>query len=159
MMTMQEGDPLTKLAANLLVDELMVMKQRMDTLYAESFGATREQTESPETTEDWEPAMDIVENEDAWMALIDLPGVADEDLQLEIESTRLTIKGVRRRSGTRANAQVVQSECPIGRFSRAVTLPETAAREQVKAELSNGVLTIEIPNNGQTARKIPVRSA
>jgi HSP20 family protein len=159
MMTIQEGGPLTKLAANPLVDELLVMKQRMDTLYAESFGATQKQNESPETKEDWVPALDILETEDAWMALIDLPGVADEDLQLEIENLRLTVKGVRRTGRARNNAQILQAERPSGRFNRVVTLPETAASDQVKAELINGVLTIEIPKNGQNVRKIPVRSA
>jgi HSP20 family protein len=153
----QEVSPLSKSLSNPLVEELMVMKQRMDTLYAQNFHDLQEQAEAKQQPVDWEPLVDIWESEESWTAQVDLPGVSDEDLNLEIDNNTLMIKGTRTVRASAPEAEELQAERPAGPFSRSVTVPDEPLRGPVKAQLHQGVLTIEISKNPQAARKITVR--
>ncbi len=93
----------------------------------------------------WIPAMDLHEDDDHYVLHADLPGLAEEDVKVELEDDVLTISGERRseRQQTRDGYQRV--ERATGRFSRALTLPEGVDADKIQARIDKGVLEVRIP--------------
>lgn len=83
------------------------------------------------------PAVDVAEDEQKFELYADLPGVKQEDLDIQVEKDVLTIRGERKleRRGERA----------AGAFSRAFTLPKHVDAEKIAASLKDGVLTLTLP--------------
>lgn len=100
--------------------------------------------------------MDAYRNKDEVVIHFDLPGVAPDSIDLDVERNVLTV-GAERRSPAPDDAEQIASERPVGRFSRQVFLGDTLATEQVKASYDAGVLTVRIPVAEQAKpRKIHV---
>jgi HSP20 family protein len=79
------------------------------------------------------PAVDVVEDDQKLELHADVPGVKQEDLDIQVEKDVLTIKGERK--GQRL----------AGTFSRAFTLPKHVDVEKIAASLKDGVLTLTLP--------------
>ena len=78
------------------IRQLQDMKERIDTLFARSFG-TGEQHDSDEASKDcrWQPAADVWETESHWHLAVDVPGVEESSLALEIGQGKLIVAGYR----------------------------------------------------------------
>jgi HSP20 family protein len=96
------------------------------------------------------PVLDVRNTEDAYLVMVDLPGVKPEDVSIEISEQVLTISGSRVPVET-GEAQLV--ERPYGSFVRNLTLPKGVDSEQVKAQYNDGVLTLHIPKPAETKPK------
>ena len=143
---------MVKVEKNSLISELEAMKQRMDRLYYKSFveqEACRTDTEDEEKEEleTWEPFMDIWESEDEWLVVADLPGVRDEDLDVEVMENQLTISGKREFVPIGKSVRASKAERPEGRFSRTFMLPPNAREAHIQAEFKRGVLVVKIPKD------------
>ena len=92
------------------------------------------------------PPLDIVSDPDGLTILVELPGMAREDIAIELQSNLLTISGERNTGSTGP----VRRERPCGRFTRALSLP-TSDHEALSAALKDGVLTIKIARKGAEA--------
>jgi HSP20 family protein len=90
----------------------------------------------------WTPALDLYENEDAYVATIELPGLKAEDLSIDLRDGVLTLSGERK---AEANGGAFRNERPAGKFSRKVELPHRVDAQNVKAEYKDGVLTVTLP--------------
>lgn len=91
------------------------------------------------------PATDILEMEDGFHILMDLPGVKPEDLTVDIEQSELSIKASSSYAEGDADMRKVHTEFGSRVFSRTFTLSDLVDREHVKAELKNGVLQLYLP--------------
>lgn len=90
------------------------------------------------------PATDILEMEDGFHILMDLPGVKPEDLHIDIEESELSIKAVSSYAESESSRKM-HSEFGPATFKRTFTLSDMVDRENVKAELKNGVLKLHLP--------------
>jgi HSP20 family protein len=103
------------------------------------------------------PSFDVRETPDAYQFKADLPGIAEADLEISLEGTRLTVAGKREEEALKDGERSHLSERSQGRFSRTFTLPEDVEGEKVVAELRNGVLTLMVPKRPEVRpRKINV---
>ncbi len=93
----------------------------------------------------WVPAMDLVENADAFVLRADLPGLKQDDVRIEIEDTVLTVSGERRPEHVAQDEGFYRVERPFGAFSRSLTLPRGIDAGAVAASFENGVLEVRIP--------------
>jgi HSP20 family protein len=93
----------------------------------------------------WIPAMDLVEEGDHYVLRADLPGVREEDINVELEDNVLTISGERRAEHEERREGYYRVERASGKFSRSLTLPEGIEPESIEAQFENGVLTVRIP--------------
>ena len=147
-----------------LIEQLHTMKRRMEVLFSESFKAARADPGTPEAAAQsaaWEPLMDIWETPDGWFLAADLPGVAEEDLQVEVAEKQLTVRGKRATSAEQETMKAITLERPTGAFRRSFTLPEDAREDSVKAELRHGVLTVAVPRSygtQATSQRVQVRT-
>ena len=93
----------------------------------------------------WQPAMDLVEADDHFVLKADLPGLAEEDVSIEIQDNTLTVSGERRAEHEDRQRGWYRVERSFGRFSRSLTLPEGVDADKVAASFDKGVLEVRIP--------------
>jgi len=89
--------------------------------------------------------MDLVETEEHLVLRADLPGLAEEDVALEIKDGVLTLSGERKAEHEEKSEGFYRVERSFGSFSRSLTLPQGIDAEQVAAEFDHGVLEVRIP--------------
>jgi HSP20 family protein len=91
------------------------------------------------------PPADVVVTDDAVMVQMDVPGLSQEDLEIELENDVLTIRGERRFPYEAGDERTWQRiERPFGRFERVLRVPRGLDPSAVEASLVNGVLTLRI---------------
>ena len=140
------------------LSELRAMKERMDDLFMHSFDpAAGHRDKAPESSEDWVPMSDIVDSSDELVYVIDLPGVMEDDIQVECKADRLWISGLRKRD--LPEGQTIRVERAMGAFSRVFKFPCPVHEEGIKAEFKKGVLRVSVPKRFPECRthKIEVR--
>jgi HSP20 family protein len=87
----------------------------------------------------------------------DLPGMADQDVEVTVHNGVLFIRGERQPEQGR---QYVYNGRTWGRFERAINLPDEVNADGVEAELSQGVLRLTLPKSPETKpRKITVKTS
>ena len=90
------------------------------------------------------PAVDIFETDEGITLLADLPGVAKEDLNVNVEQGLLTIQA---KGKSYLDVEPIQREFLPGNFYRQFKLAETFDAEKISAEMKNGVLTLRVPKS------------
>jgi HSP20 family protein len=93
----------------------------------------------------WVPATDLVEEGDHLVLRADLPGLTEDDVEIEVNDRVLTISGERKAEEKKEGEGYYRVERAFGSFSRSLTLPEGVDADQVTAEFDNGVLEVRIP--------------
>jgi HSP20 family protein len=107
----------------------------------------------------WMPAMDLVEADDHFLLKADLPGVAEEDVAIEVRDNALTISGERKAEHERRERGWYRVERSFGRFSRSLSLPEGVDPDSISASFDRGVLSVTIPKPEQRKpRRIQIDS-
>jgi HSP20 family protein len=105
----------------------------------------------------WMPAMDLVESGDHFVLRADLPGLAEEDVTIEVEDRVLTISGERKAEHEVNKDGYHRIERAFGTFSRSLTLPEGIDADAVQATFDRGVLEVRIPKpEERKPRKISI---
>jgi HSP20 family protein len=99
------------------------------------------------------PHFEMTERDDAYVFTADLPGVKEEDLEISLTGDRLTISGHREQEHTETRGRTLTSERTFGSFTRSFTLPAGTDREQIRAEIHNGVLDLTIPKRAEAQPK------
>ena len=89
------------------------------------------------------PPADVEETADAYLVDIELPGVREDDLDLEIAGRRLTVHGERKEK--QRVGILRRRERTVGRFQCEVTLPGDIDEEGIDASFDEGVLTVRVP--------------
>jgi HSP20 family protein len=93
----------------------------------------------------WVPAMDLVETEDHLVLRADLPGLEQDDVNVEVKDGVLTISGERRAEQEQKSEGFHRVERAFGSFSRSLLLPDGIDAEKVAANFDKGVLEVRIP--------------
>jgi HSP20 family protein len=110
-------------------------------------------------TRRWIPAMDLVETADHYVLRADLPGLSDEDVNIQLEDNVLTISGERRSEAKEEHQGYHRVERAFGGFSRSLTLPAGVDPERVQAHFDRGVLEVEIPKPEQKKpRRVQIKT-
>jgi HSP20 family protein len=107
----------------------------------------------------WIPAMDLVEDEEQFVLKADLPGLSEDDVEIEIRDNALTISGERKSEREQKERGWYRVERATGRFSRSLTLPEGVDPDGVTAEFDRGVLEVRIPKPEQRKpRRVQIKA-
>ncbi len=105
----------------------------------------------------WLPAVDIYENDDAFVATIDLPGLKKDDIDISIDGNVLTVSGERKFENSDDDGTFRRVERSYGTFRRSFTLPRGVDSAKVEAGFEDGVLTLTMPKSELAkSRKITV---
>ena len=93
--------------------------------------------------------MDLVEEGDEYVLRADLPGLGEDDVNVELEGDVLTISGERKSEHSEEHEGYRRIERASGSFSRSLTLPEGIDPDSVKARFEHGVLEVRVPKPEQ----------
>ena len=92
----------------------------------------------------WSPALDLYQNNDNVVAVIELPGMRREDIEISLHDGTLTIGG-ERKSESSNGEKAERTERYIGKFRRSITLPTRVDANKVSASYPDGILTVTLP--------------
>ncbi|NLI83418.1 MAG: Hsp20/alpha crystallin family protein [Deltaproteobacteria bacterium] len=146
-----------------VLNELKSMKDRMERLFSEVFEEAGTQgLKAPPGEPSWEPTTDLWETKEEWVFSMDLPGVDEQEVSVEIAENRLIIRGKRETVPSNEGTRISFSERPRGVFERSFAIPPNVMREGIEAKFGGGVLTVTVPKE-QTeeaaAIKVKIRTA
>ena len=99
----------------------------------------------PSETTLWAPAINIQEKEDRFVAKVELPGVNEDDISVEVVGDSLMVEGEKRAESEVKKKGYYYSETSYGSFSRAIAIPSNVDTEKIEANFDKGVLEIDLP--------------
>lgn len=130
--------------------EMVSLRDAMDRLFEDS-------VITPKTGSSMMPKIDIRDKKDAVIVRAELPGVAEEDIDVEISENVMTISGERKEEKEKEEEGYYYKESHSGAFSRSFSLPSDVKGEKASADMKNGVLVVSIPKlEPKKATKIKV---
>lgn len=106
------------------------------------------------------PESDASATRDAYEINVELPGVAQEDIDVAVHDNVLMVKGEKKYQREEKGKTYFFSERAYGAFQRSFRLPPDSRGDQIQANFKDGVLTILVPKSSpqeQKAQKIEVR--
>ena len=109
--------------------------------------------ESAMTTASFIPAVDIYEDEQKVVLKLEVPGIAEKDLDVSVENNVLTVKGERKFATEEKEENFHRIERRYGSFYRAFTLPATVDTEGIEAKYDAGVLKLELKKKPEAQPK------
>jgi HSP20 family protein len=124
------------------VSELNTIQNEMNRLFNTFFNESTPTGRGAQAR--WLPAMDLIETGDHYVLRADLPGLSDEDVNVELEDNVLTISGERKIEREQEQAGYHRLERAFGAFSRSLTLPDGVDADGVEAHFDRGVLEVRI---------------
>ncbi|WP_075880785.1 Hsp20/alpha crystallin family protein [Vreelandella massiliensis] len=106
------------------------------------------------------PSVDIAESENEYVVSVEVPGVEEKDIKINLEDDKLIIEGEKRHQHTSEKNQYHRVERSYGSFSRILSLPKDVRKEDIQASFLNGVLTVRIPRDMEALpnrQEIPIK--
>ncbi len=94
--------------------------------------------------ENWIPRVDVYEKPREIIVETEIPGVAQADIIITVQSSRVEIRGMKKELIPSEKIRYLRLEREFGSFRRLVALPATVLPERAKAFLQNGVLTLRL---------------
>jgi len=136
------------------LQDLMVLQDRMNQLFEDATQRRQSGTDDEFERADWTPAADIYETDSGYLIAMDLPGIDREALEIDVDDSRLVVKGTR----TIAESKQHRSERPRGKFLRTFSVPGSVNQALIGAEFKDGVLHIRLPKRSeQKPKKIEIK--
>lgn len=103
------------------------------------------------------PRLDMVEDKDGVTLTFELPGIAQDDVRIDVEDNVVTVSGEKKVESQRKDDHYRVAERAWGAFARTVTLPRSVDPDRIAASMADGVLTITAPKrDGVTARTVKI---
>jgi HSP20 family protein len=136
--------------------ELTELRDRLDRVFGDLF---EDLTDGRRRT--WRLSVDVIEEDDRYRVLADLPGFKPDDVKIEVADDVLTISGEHEESEEEKKQDYVRRERRYGSFSRSLALPEGVSADDIEATFENGVLEVSIPKpkaEEKATKKIEIKA-
>ena len=131
--------------------EVTTLREAMDQLFQDS-------VITPKTSAVM-PRIDIKDKKDKIVVKAELPGMVEDDIDIEIADGVMTISGEKKEESEKEDEGYYYKESHTGVFSRSFNLPADVVESKADAEMKNGVLSITIPKTEpKKATKIKIAS-
>lgn len=126
------------------------MQQRMNTMMNQLSPRFVGSEGSGNGSRTWVPTLDVLETDEHFLIFVDLAGVEEEQVAIELENDVLTISGTRPAPEA---GQIRRHERAYGDFVRTLTLPTGVDPDHIEADFRNGVLEVRLPKPAQLKPK------
>lgn len=118
--------------------------EEMDRFFEEST------VQEPKT---WNLPLDVIENEDGYVIKASIPGVDAENLNVVLEDNVLTVKAEVEAEELAENEQIHIRERRTGSFNRSLRFPVDVNGDEISANYTNGVLSLNVPKSEEVKPK------
>jgi HSP20 family protein len=162
--TTRETRPTARASGNPMVD----LRREMDHLFDEFANAFRFPTfgfgrpaAGDGGIEMTDVRFDVSETPEAIEITAEVPGLSEDDIDIDMTNDVLTIKGEKKAESEKKEKNYYLSERRYGRFQRSFRVPDSVDRDNVDAAFDKGVLTVTLPKRAEAksdTRKIDVKS-
>lgn len=122
--------------------DLISIQDRINKIFEENV-----YQDAPQNRGEFIPPVDVFEKENEIVLLMDIPGVSEQDIDIQVSDSVLTIKGEKKAPFDREQDNCFRIERQFGKFSRSFTLPNNLDLGKIKASLKDGLLKISIPKS------------
>ena len=129
--------------------DLATLQNRMNSLFQDYSRAGAGESDALATAA-FNPPVDIFEDEHKVVLALEVPGLKQEDLNIEVENNTLSIRGERKFEGEQKQENYHRIERRYGSFYRAFTLPQTVNTESISANYDAGVLRVELEKRAES---------
>lgn len=137
-------------------DSLLRLHSEMDRLFDEAFSAFGMPTLRSNISSQlagpgsrmlgaYRPQIDVSGDDRTYQITLDVPGLSEQELNIEVSGDVLTIKGQKEEHVEEKDKQFYRMERSYGVFRRTLALPDDADADAIEASLKDGVLTLNIP--------------
>jgi HSP20 family protein len=123
--------------------DLLELQERMNRLFEDSLAARLDGASLDRGS--WIPLADVYQTADAVVVEVELPGVDEDEVELQLDGNRLTLRGQRRLDIPVRPDCFHRMERSFGSFTRTLDLPWAVETDRVKAQLRDGVLRLDLP--------------
>jgi HSP20 family protein len=130
--------------------DVLALQNRMNSLFQEY---NRNQDGDVLSTASFAPPVDIYEDEHKIVLKLEVPGMKESDLDIQLENNVLTVKGERKFEKEEKEENFHRIERRYGSFYRSFTIPNTVNPENVKASYEAGVLRLELEKRAEAKPK------
>ena len=121
--------------------EVTSFQNRLNSLLQDYRGS---ESQSDVTAASFAPAVDVYEDEHQVVLSLEVPGIKQEDLDVQVDKNSLTVRGERKFEKNQKEANFHRIERRYGTFYRSFSLPATVDTENVHATYDAGVLKLEL---------------
>jgi HSP20 family protein len=97
----------------------------------------------------WSPPVDVRETETGFTVRVEVPGVAKDQIQVNLENNTLTVRGEKKQVVDETKGQWHHVERAWGSFERSIALPVRVDGDKIAARYQDGVLEITVPKSDE----------
>jgi HSP20 family protein len=133
------------------LQDVLVLQERMNRLFEESLARGRG-PDSP-LGSGWMPLADVYETADSFVVEVELPGLSEEDVIVQVDGDELRLRGERRSPTRERPDSFYRMERSYGAFTRSFKFPEEIDPERVNAQFLDGLLRLELCKQKSRARR------
>ena len=130
--------------------DVLTLQNRLNSLFQDYRGQNEGDLVS---TAAFVPPVDIYEDEHKIVLKLEVPGLKQEDLDIQLENNTLTVRGERKFEKEEKEENFHRIERRYGSFFRSFTVPTTVNPEGVKASYDAGVLRVELEKKAESKPK------
>jgi len=98
------------------------------------------------------PAADVVETDKDYKVTLELPGMAEKDIDVKVTNHAITVTGEKKEEKEEKRKDYYVSERRYGSFRRSFELPAGVNSDAIAASFANGVLTVTLPKTADAQK-------
>jgi len=131
--------------------DVLTLQNRLNSIFQDyNRGETAEEAM---TTAAFVPPVDVYEDEHKIVLKLEVPGMKQEELNIQLENNQLTVRGERKFDKEEKEENFHRIERRYGSFYRSFTIPNTVNPDSVKADYDAGVLRIQLEKRAEAKPK------
>lgn len=127
------------------VRDLLTMQEKMNTIFDDAFKTSGS---------DWSPSVDIMENDDEIVIIAEIPGVLEDDMDIQVADGVLTMRGDKKFPVDKQSDSYFRLERSYGKFNRSFAIPSSVDPANVRASIRDGVLKILLKKRSDTVSRV-----
>ena len=131
--------------------DVAVLQNRLNSIFND-FASSDSEQESL-AMGNFVPPVDVYEDAHQLVLKLEVPGIKQEDLDVQLENQTLTVKGQRKFEKDEKEENFRRVERRYGSFSRSFTLPNAVNTDDIHADYNNGVLNIRLAKRAEAKPK------
>jgi HSP20 family protein len=134
-------------------EDLTRLQREVNRLFDDSARPTGRADGELTSSRAWQPRVDIYEDRNEIVVKADLPGVKQDDIDIELTGETLTIRGERKFEDVERKDNYVRVERAYGHFQRSFTIGVPIQHDAVAASYRDGILEVHLPKSEETKPK------